>query len=78
MLKPTIIAIPIFALLIAVETFLALRHEEKYDRKDIWTNIALGFGSSFFHMQFLLDCFDAPSADRSIGARDEDGGRVHG
>ena len=48
MLKPTVIAIPIFALLIAVETFLAVRYEEKYDRKDIWTNIGLGFGSLVF------------------------------
>lgn len=45
MLKPTVIAIPIFALLIAIETFLSVRKEETYDRKDIWTNIALGFGS---------------------------------
>ena len=54
MLKPTIIAIPIFALLIAVETFLAVRHEEKYDRKDIWTNIALGFGSVAFGFIFAV------------------------
>ena len=48
MLKPTVIAIPIFALLIAVETYFAVRKEETYDRKDIWTNIALGFGSVGF------------------------------
>ena len=54
MLKPTIIAIPIFALLIAVETFLAVRYEEKYDRKDIWTNIALGFGSVGFGFIFAI------------------------
>ncbi len=46
MLKPTEIAIPIFALLIAIETYLAVRKEENFDRKDIWTNIALGFGSA--------------------------------
>lgn len=45
MLKPTVIAIPIFAFLIAIETFLSVRKEENYDRKDVWTNIALGFGS---------------------------------
>lgn len=45
MLKPTIIAIPFFALLIAVETYFSVRKEQTYDKKDIWTNIALGFGS---------------------------------
>ena len=54
MLKPTVIAIPIFALLIAVETFLAVRYEEKYDRKDVWTNIALGFGSVAFGLGFAF------------------------
>ncbi len=54
MLKPTFIAIPIFALLIAVETFFAVRYEEKYDRKDIWTNIALGFGSLVFGFIFAV------------------------
>ncbi len=48
MLKPTIIAIPFFALLIAIEIFLSVRNEENYDRKDVWTNIALGFGSVAF------------------------------
>lgn len=52
MFKPTEIAIPFFALMIAVETFFAVRHEEKYDRKDIWTNIALGFGSVGFGFIF--------------------------
>ena len=45
MLKPTVIAIPFFALMIAIEIFLSVRNEENYDRKDVWTNIALGFGS---------------------------------
>ena len=48
MLKPTIIAIPFFALMIAIEIFLSVRKEENYDRKDVWTNIALGFGSVAF------------------------------
>jgi sterol desaturase/sphingolipid hydroxylase (fatty acid hydroxylase superfamily) len=52
MLKPTVIAIPFFALMIAIETFLAVRREENYDRKDIWTNIALGFGSVAFGAVF--------------------------
>lgn len=55
MLKPTVIAIPIFALLIAVEAYIAVRHaREDYDRKDAWTNIALGFGSVAFGAVFGL------------------------
>ncbi|MGI8554896.1 MAG: sterol desaturase family protein [Pyrinomonadaceae bacterium] len=54
MLRPTMIAIPIFALLIAAENFLAVRQEENYDRKDVWTNIALGFGSLAFGAGFGL------------------------
>lgn len=52
MLKPVIIAIPFFALLIAFEAYLAVRKEEVYDRKDAWTNIALGFGSVVFGFIF--------------------------
>ena len=52
MLKPVIIAIPFFALLIAFEAYLAVRKEEVYDRKDAWTNIALGFGSVVFGFVF--------------------------
>lgn len=49
MLTPTVIAIPVFALLIAVEAFFAVRQaREEYDGKDAWTNIALGFGSVLF------------------------------
>jgi alkylglycerol monooxygenase len=46
-LKPTIIAVPLFALMIAIEAFYALRHEsdEYKDRRDTWTNIFLGFMS---------------------------------
>ncbi len=54
MLKPTEIAIPFFALLIAAETYITVRHEENYDRKDVWTNIALGFGSVGFGSVFGL------------------------
>jgi sterol desaturase/sphingolipid hydroxylase (fatty acid hydroxylase superfamily) len=48
MISPVIISIPLFAILIALEFFLALRQEENYDRKDTWTNIALGLGSILF------------------------------
>ncbi len=54
MLKPTEIAIPFFALLIAAETYIAVRHEDNYDRRDIWTNIVLGFGSVGFGSVFGL------------------------
>jgi len=46
MLTPTVIAIPIFALLIAIEAWLIKRENlDSFDRKDTWTNIFLGFGS---------------------------------
>jgi sterol desaturase/sphingolipid hydroxylase (fatty acid hydroxylase superfamily) len=55
MLKPQYISIPIFALLIAVEAWFLLRqNKEFFDRKDTWTNIALGFGSVGFGLIFGL------------------------
>lgn len=46
MLTPTVIAIPIFALLIAVEAWLVIReNRENFDRKDTWSNIFIGFMS---------------------------------
>jgi alkylglycerol monooxygenase len=50
MLKPTVIAIPLFAILIALEAYLShRRHSGEYpDTKDAWTNIILGFGSIFW------------------------------
>ena len=54
MLNPVVIAIPFFALMIAIETFFSVRSEAGYDRKDIWTNIALGFGSVGFGFIFSL------------------------
>ena len=44
MLTPTVIAIPIFALLIAVEAYLVIReNRENFDCKDTWANIFIGF-----------------------------------
>lgn len=54
MLKPTVIAIPFFALMIAIETYLSVRKEETFDRRDVWTNIALGFGSVAFGAVFAF------------------------
>lgn len=54
MLKPTEIAIPMFALLIAFEAFIASRKEDVRDKKDTWTNILLGFGSVLFGAIFGL------------------------
>jgi alkylglycerol monooxygenase len=53
MLKPIYIAVPLFALLIAIESYFVIRQAQKeYDRKDTWTNIALGFGSLAFGFVF--------------------------
>ena len=50
MLRPTVIAIPIFSLLIAFEAWWAFRSgsDEFRDRRDTWTNIFLGFVSVVF------------------------------
>jgi len=55
MLPPTVIAIPIFALLIAVEAFLVIReNRENFDRKDTWANIFIGFLSVVWGALFGL------------------------
>ena len=55
LLPPTVIAIPIFALLIALESwFIKRENRESFDRKDTWTNIFLGFGSVIFGALFGL------------------------
>ncbi|MEP6944461.1 MAG: sterol desaturase family protein [Acidobacteriota bacterium] len=56
MLRPTVIAIPFFALLIAIEAFYAYRKRsaEYADRWDTWTNIFLGFMSVVFGAIFGL------------------------
>src|ERR1044072_3106067 len=51
--KPQDIAIPIFALTIAIEAWYDWRKKsEKYSRRDMWTNIALGFVSAGFGALF--------------------------
>ncbi len=46
LLNPTVIAIPIFALLVAVEAYLVIReNRENFDSKDTWSNIFIGFMS---------------------------------
>ncbi len=56
MLRPTVIAIPVFAILIALEAFWATRRgsDEFSDRRDTWTNIFLGFMSVVFGALFGL------------------------
>jgi sterol desaturase/sphingolipid hydroxylase (fatty acid hydroxylase superfamily) len=55
MLKPQTIAIPIFALLIAIEAFALIRQDRAvYDRKDTWNNILIGFVSVAFGALFAL------------------------
>jgi len=55
-LRPTVIAIPFFALMIAAEAFWHhFRHSGEYsDKKDTWINILLGFGSVVFGAIFGL------------------------
>ena len=67
MLNPTVIAIPFFALMIALETFFAVRHERTYDRKDVWTNIALGFGSVGFGFVFGAEQFQVACLQGVLG-----------
>ena len=56
MLRPTVLAIPIFALLIAAEALWAyLKGSDEFrDRKDTWGNIFMGFGSVAFGSAFGL------------------------
>ena len=55
MLKPTLIAIPFFALLIALEAWYAMRRDPSaYEAKDAWNNILIGFTSVAFGAFFGL------------------------
>ena len=54
-LPPTVIAIPIFALLIAAEAYFVIRENRaNYDRKDTWSNISIGFLSVVWGALFGL------------------------
>ena len=55
MLNPTVIAIPLFALLIGIEAWLVIREgQENFDRKDTWTNIFIGLMSVVWGALFGL------------------------
>ena len=55
MISPTVIAIPIFALLIALEAWLVIReNRENFDRRDTWANIFIGFLSVVWGAGFGL------------------------
>lgn len=56
MLSPTVIAIPLFAALIALEAFYSHRQDsdEYRERKDTWTNIFIGFMSVVWGALFGL------------------------
>jgi alkylglycerol monooxygenase len=67
MVSPTVIAIPFFALMIAVEAHFAhfKRSDEFSDKWDTWTNILLGFASTvwglifgFFAAYIYLFCYE--------------------
>jgi alkylglycerol monooxygenase len=55
MLSPIVIAIPFFALMIALEAWFAWRRDTGfYEAKDAWINILIGFGSVAFGAVFGL------------------------
>jgi sterol desaturase/sphingolipid hydroxylase (fatty acid hydroxylase superfamily) len=55
MINPTVFAIPIFALLIALEAWLVIReNRENFDRRDTWANIFIGFLSVVWGAGFGL------------------------
>ena len=56
MLRPTVLAIPFFALMIALEAWWATRQnsDEYTDRRDTWGNIFLGFMSVVWGALFGL------------------------
>lgn len=56
MLSPTVIAIPLFAILIALEAFYSHRQDsdEYRERKDTWTSIFIGFMSVVWGALFGL------------------------
>jgi sterol desaturase/sphingolipid hydroxylase (fatty acid hydroxylase superfamily) len=55
-LTPTMVAVPLFAAMIAAEAWLTSRHgsDEYADKRDTWGNILLGFGSIVWGGLFAL------------------------
>ena len=55
-LTPTMVAVPLFAAMIAAEAWWSTRHgsDEYNDKKDTWGNILLGFGSIVWGGLFAL------------------------
>src|SRR4051812_25412333 len=68
MLRPTVLAIPFFALLIALEALWAHRRKTEIysDKRDTWTNIALGFGSVVWGALFGLATFGVYQASYQL------------
>jgi alkylglycerol monooxygenase len=59
-LKPQVIAVPLFALTIALEAWYSVwKKADKYERVDTWANISIGFVSLAFGAVFgyILDFF---------------------
>lgn len=55
MFNPVVIAVPFFALLIALEAAFAWWNDsDAFESRDTWTNIVLGFGSVIFNYIFGL------------------------
>ncbi len=55
MFKPTDLAIPIFAIFIAVEAFALIRqNREQFDKLDTWNNIFIGLVSAAFGAFFAI------------------------
>jgi sterol desaturase/sphingolipid hydroxylase (fatty acid hydroxylase superfamily) len=55
MLSPIVIAIPFFALMIAIEAWMSRRqHRDYYETRDAWINILIGFVSVAFGALFGL------------------------
>jgi hypothetical protein len=69
MISPIVFAIPIFALLITLEAWYDTRQNTgEYERRDAWTNIALGLAVSFSDL-FSVFLFNLSCINYSIPSR---------